>query len=126
MAETAEQAAPRTAPGTYVAVLPVWHDGHEYQIGDAFPHEKAEGEELPTDAEVAALRRNGALKLPNELQAAEDVAAKIARQEAEIAALKEQLDALKSPKEEAAAAEAAPAEASEAPASGKAKAAAAK
>lgn len=70
---------------TYIAAHRLLHDDHEYKPGDEV--------RIADEATVAQLRKLGALKLPAEMAPPEEIEARMARQEAEIEALKAQLAA---------------------------------
>ena len=67
----------------------VQHDMKEYPMGTEFPSY------LATEEQIAALRKGGALKLREEMEAADTIAERIAAKEAENAALRAELEALK-------------------------------
>lgn len=77
--ETTEKAtaAPTTGLIGYIVKHHLLHDGHDYLPGEVFQHADA--------AVIAALRNAKAIALPTEVQAADEVAQRMADLEAQLA-----------------------------------------
>lgn len=92
------EATPAAADApTYVVATPVEHNRVRYEIGQAFPAALARAEE------IATLLKEGALKFAHEVEAAAQVATELAAKNAELAELRAQVEALRSPAQRAAA-----------------------
>lgn len=85
--------AEKDKPITYITKHTVIHgepgqgDPIEYPPGSEFSH--------PDEAVIKALRRSGALALPNELQTAEETARRMAEMEAEMARIRAENERLR-------------------------------